>query len=64
MNTWKSINHNMFKLTYVTGPAMVVSVVSLLVNVLLVGGARQTSKDFLLVWIVWKSIAVVLFWAW
>ena len=38
------------------GPALVISVVSLLANVLLIGGSRQLSKDFLLVWIVWKSI--------
>ena len=41
-----------------------VSVVSLLANVFLIGGARQLSKDFLLVWIVWKSIAILIFWAW
>merc|ERR1712018_83640 len=46
------------------GPAMVVSVVSLLVNVLLIGGARQLSKDFLLVWIIWKCVAIVLVWLW
>jgi len=46
------------------GPALVISVVSLLANVLLIGGSRQLSKDFLLVWIVWKSIAIVLFWIW
>ena len=43
---------------------MVVSVVSLLANVLLIGGSRQLSKDFLLVWIVWKSIAIFTFWVW
>ena len=43
---------------------MVVSVVSLLVNVLLIGGARQLSKDFLLVWIIWKCVAIVLVWLW
>jgi len=46
------------------GPALVVSVVSLLANVFLIGGSRQLSKDFLLVWIVWKSIAILIFWAW
>jgi len=46
------------------GPALVVSVVSLLANVLLIGGSRQLSKDFLLVWIVWKSIAIFTFWVW
>jgi len=46
------------------GPALVVSVVSLLANVLLIGGSCQLSKDFLLVWIVWKSIAIVTFWLW
>ena len=49
---------------FFAGPAMVVSVVSLLVNVLLIGGARQLSKDFLLVWIIWKCIAIVLVWLW
>ena len=43
---------------------MVVSVVSLLANVLLIGGARQLSKDFLLVWIIWKCVAIVLVWLW
>ena len=38
--------------------------VSLLANVLLIGGSRQLSKDFLLVWIVWKSIAIFIFWLW
>ena len=47
-----------------TGPALVVSVVSLLANVLLIGGSRQLSKDFLLVWIVWKSVAIFIFWLW
>ena len=41
-----------------------VSVVSLLANVFLIGGSRQLSKDFLLVWIIWKSIAILIFWAW
>ena len=48
----------------VPGPALVVSVVSLLANVFLIGGSRQLSKDFLLVWIIWKSIAILIFWAW
>ena len=48
----------------VSGPALIVSVVSLLANVLLIGGARQLSKDFLLVWVVWKSIAICIFWLW
>ena len=43
---------------------MVVSVVSLLINVMLVGGAKQGSKDMLLAWTVWKLIVVFLFWAW
>ena len=46
------------------GPAMVVSVISLLANVLLIGGARQLSKDFLLVWMIWKVIAILIFWFW
>lgn len=46
------------------GPAIIVAVVSLLANLLLIGGARQLSKDFLLVWIVWKSFALIIFWAW
>jgi len=46
------------------GPALVVSVVSLLANVFLIGGSRQLSKDFLLVWISWKIIAILIFWSW
>jgi len=46
------------------GPALVVSIVSLLANVFLIGGSRQLSKDFLLVWIAWKSFAILIFWAW
>jgi len=46
------------------GPAMVLSVVSLLVNVILVGGAKQGSKDMLLTWTLWKIVVVVVFWLW
>ena len=47
-----------------SGPAMVLSVVSLLVNVILVGGAKQGSKDMLLTWTLWKIVVVVVFWLW
>ena len=47
---------NIYNKKLFLGPALVISVVSLLANVLLIGGSRQLSKDFLLVWIVWKSI--------
>ena len=43
---------------------MVLSVVSLLVNVILVGGAKQGSKDRLLTWTLWKIVVVVVFWLW
>lgn len=46
------------------GPAMVLTVVSLLVNVLLVGGAKQGSKDMLLTWTIWKVAVVSIFWLW
>ena len=37
---------------------------SLLANVFLIGGSRQLSKDFLMVWIAWKSFAILIFWGW
>jgi len=46
------------------GPALIVSVVSLLVNVLMVGGAKQGSKKMLLTWTIWKIAVIGLFWAW
>jgi len=45
-------------------PAMVVSVISLLINVMLVGASKLRSNNMLLVWTVWKVFVVILFWAW
>jgi hypothetical protein len=33
-------------------------------SILLIGGAKQGSKEMLLAWVVWKIIAVVIFWLW
>ena len=43
---------------------MISSVISLLVNVALVGGACQLSKGIVLLWLVWKILLVFLFWIW
>ena len=43
---------------------MVVSVISLLINVMLVGASKLRSNNMLLVWTVWKVFVVILFWAW
>jgi len=46
------------------GPAFIVSTTSLVMNILLIGGAKQGSKEMLLGWVVWKIIAIVIFWLW
>jgi len=46
------------------GPLMVVSIVSLLANIGLIGGAKQLSKRIVLTWLVWHYLLVLLFWAW
>jgi len=46
------------------GPAAVASIISLLVNVCLIGGAKQYSKGLLLLWLVWEYLLVVMFWLW
>ena len=43
---------------------MVVSIVSLLANIGLIGGAKQLSKRIVLTWLVWHYLLVLLFWAW
>jgi len=45
-------------------PASLASIISLLANVCLIGGAKQYSKDIILFWIVWKYLLLVLFWVW
>ena len=44
------------------GPLMISSVISLLVNISLVGGAKIRSKGIVLLWLVWKLLLVLLFW--
>lgn len=46
------------------GPAFVASIISLLANLCLIGGAKQYSKEIVMFWIVWKMLLVSLFWAW
>jgi len=46
------------------GPAFVASIISLLANLCLIGGAKQYSKEIVLFWIVWKNLLIVLFWTW
>ena len=43
---------------------MLTSVISLLVNVALIGGAKQLSKGIVLLWLVWSISLVLLFWVW
>ena len=43
---------------------MVVSIVRLLANIGLIGGAKQLSKRIVLTWLVWHYLLVLLFWAW
>ena len=43
---------------------MISSVISLLVNVALIGGAKQLSKGIVLLWLVWNILLVFLFWVW
>eukprot|EP00090_Calanus_glacialis_P046621 TRINITY_DN9239_c0_g1_i1.p1 TRINITY_DN9239_c0_g1~~TRINITY_DN9239_c0_g1_i1.p1 ORF type:complete len:182 (-),score=27.41 TRINITY_DN9239_c0_g1_i1:434-979(-) len=45
-------------------PASLASIISLLANVCLIGGAKQYSKDIILFWIVWKFLLLILFWVW
>ena len=46
------------------GPAMLSSVVSVIINVLLVGGAVLYSHKMLMAWIVWDIALLIIFWAW
>jgi len=46
------------------GPAFVVSVMTLVMSILLIGGAKQGSKDMIFAWVVWMVIAAVIFWLW
>ncbi len=49
---------------FVAGPALFCSVVSLVMNVVLIGGALQYSKGMVLAWIIWKMILLAIFWSW
>ena len=53
-----------FDIILIAGPAFIVSTTSLVMNILLIGGAKQGSKEMLLGWVVWKIIAIVIFWLW
>ena len=46
------------------GPAMLCSVVSVIVNVILVGGAVLYSRKMLMAWIVWDLALLIIFWGW
>jgi len=46
------------------GPAFIASVISLLANICLIGGALQQHKDIILFWLVWQLILILLFWVW
>ena len=48
----------------IIGPAFIVSTTSLVMSILLIGGAKQGSKEMLLSWVAWKLIAIVIFWIW
>ena len=45
-------------------PAAVGSIISLLANVSLIGGARQSSRRIVLFWIVWHFLLAATYWAW
>ena len=46
------------------GPCFLSSLISLLVNVALVGGAAQRSRKILGIWLAWHSVLLLLFWTW
>ena len=46
------------------GPAMLSSVVSVIINVILVGGAVLYSHKMLMAWIVWDIALLIIFWGW
>ena len=66
LSTYFSVSKVFFKITIIliAGPAFIVSTTSLVMNILLIGGAKQGSKEMLLGWVVWKIIAIVIFWLW
>jgi mannose/fructose/N-acetylgalactosamine-specific phosphotransferase system component IID len=49
---------------FLTGPAFVAAIISLLANLCLIGGAKQYSKEIILFWIIWKVILIVIYWLW
>ena len=46
------------------GPAVLISLCTLVFSIVLVGGAQQDSKDMVLAWILWEIVALLIFWAW
>jgi hypothetical protein len=46
------------------GPALFASIVSLLMNVLLIGAAILYSRKMSMAWIAWNIVLIMLFWAW
>jgi len=46
------------------GPLLAASIISLMVNIALLGGALQLSRRIVLTWLVWDYILVILFWVW
>ena len=46
------------------GPLIIVSVTSLVINIALIGGAKQLSRKIVLMWLVWEYIMILLFWLW
>ena len=46
------------------GPALICSIISLLINVFLIGSATIYSRKMATAWIVWHVIMVFIYWAW
>ena len=55
---------NTLEFSYFLGPAFVVSVTTLVISILLVGGAKQGSMNMLFAWVVWKILVILIFWLW
>ena len=37
---------------------------SLVINIALIGGAKQLSRKIILMWLVWEYVMILLFWLW
>merc|ERR1712227_107972 len=46
------------------GPLIIVSITNLVINIALIGGAKQCSRKIIQVWIVWEYLMILLFWMW